>query len=146
MVCLLGVGYSIEMGKFKAHIVLSLFDIMAIFVCYHVVREWNRVSGSVLLSEYSIGVQKPLGLYILLLVIPFMHFSSLINIPVSYKKATSYVLVGIFLLMIILSFYIDYRIDNILTNADYSYCQQKSEGMRFSEFKVFVTDDGQCIE
>lgn len=138
--------YSIKMGKLRAHIILSLFDIATLFVLYHLFSEWNRISDSILLSENNIRIQKPLGLYLLLLVIPLIHLTSLINVPKTYNRLANYALSGVFLLIIVFSFYLDVRIESRLINAGYSYCKNKSENMRFSEFKVFLKDRNQCIE
>lgn len=133
------------MSKTTVHIILFFIDIAAIFACLYVFGEYHDISDQLNSFVDSIVVQRPLGLYFVLIIVPIIHCSGLVRIAKKREKLANNCLITCFALLIISAFVFDSWVESKITNAGYYYCEDMSESMRMSEFKRYLRDDLECV-
>ena len=134
------------MNKVRAHIILCFFDIGAIAACYYVFAKWNNIVQQINVSIESITLQSPIGLYLLIVVVPVIHVLSLFRWKGAAEIWANRFLIFSFLFMLVGAFYLSSCFDNKLVTAGYRYCASQSERMTFSEFKTYVRGDLKCSD
>ena len=133
------------MNKSVAHIILLLVDAAALFACYYVCSEYENVIREINTFTDSIILQKPLGLYSVLIMVPVLHGVSLLSITEEKSKLLNRSVVIFFLILVVSAFVFDAWLENKIINSGYYYCNEGSESMRMSEFRLYLREGQECI-
>jgi hypothetical protein len=134
------------MNKATAHAVLGAFDIAAIGACYYVVNQWSTIDGQLTSGVAAVTVQTPLGLLLLLAIVPLVHLTTLLKPSEQTKKWLNGTLVMLFVIFIFMGFVFDNRLASKIEAAGYQYCPQQSDSMTFSEFKTYLKEGEPCSD
>lgn len=134
------------MNKTTAHIIVGLADIAAVASCYYAFIEWMSVTQAINTESESISVQSYFGLYILIILVPIIHITSLIQWNSFTTKLINGSLIILFLLMLFGVILLDSHINNKLKNAGFHYCDKQSVMMTFSEFRTYLKENIPCID
>jgi len=138
-------GYLLlKMNKTTAHIILMLVDIAALFACYYVYSEYRDISSQLNDLVESVMIQKPLGLYAVLIIVPALHATAFINIPDSRAKLANSSFIAFFVMLVVSALAFDSWFEEKITEAGYVYCEAMSESMRTSEFRVYLREGLEC--
>lgn len=134
------------MKKVTARLVLAVLDIAALAACYYVVTELSRINQLTSDGPDSVTMQSHLGFYVLLIMMPIIHLSTLFKWRASANKWGNRLLITLFLLLIIGAYTLDSQLQDKLLSAGYHYCAEQSETMTFSEFRTYLKDNEKCLE
>ena len=132
------------MNKTTAHIILLLIDIAALFACYYVYSEYRDISFQLTELVESVMIQRPLGLYAVLTLVPAIHATAYIKIPDNKAKLVNRSFITFFVVLVISAFVFDSWFDEKITESGYVYCEGRSESMRMSEFRVYLKEGLEC--
>lgn len=133
------------MNKTIAHIILSLIDVAALFACYYVYSEYREITNQLHESVDKVMIQKPLGLYAVLIVMPVLHGISIFKITKNRAKLANNSFIVFFILLVASAFIFDSRLDKKITQSGYYYCDELSESMRMSQFRTYIKEGMACI-
>lgn len=103
----------------------------------NVIRELNAFTDSIIL-------QKPLGLYSVLIIVPVLHGFSLLSITEEKLKLLNRSVVIFLLILVVSAFVFDAWLENKIINSGYYYCNEGSESMRMSEFRLYLREGQKC--
>lgn len=134
------------MNKTTAHIILGGIDIAALGACYYVFSEYHAVEYQLATGVGSFFIQRPLGLYLLIVVAPIVHTVSFFDRLTQTKKWVNYALIIVFLIIVSIGIIVDIRLEARILESGYYYCPSKSQTMRLSEFKAYLRKDLPCLE
>lgn len=134
------------MNKTTAHIILAFIDIAALFACYYVYSEYRDISSQLNELVESVMIQKPLGLYAVLLVVPALHTTAYLKIPDNRAQLANRSFIVLFVLLIVSALIFDSWFESIITESGYVYCEGMSESMRTSEFRVYLKQGLECTD
>lgn len=134
------------MNKATAHAVLGVFDIAAIGACYHVVNRWFTINDQLTSGVAAVTVQTPLGLLLLMAIVPLVHLTTLLKPSEQAKKWLNIILVALFVVLVFVGFAFDNRLVSKIENTGYQYCPQHSDSMTFSEFKTYLKEGEPCSD
>ena len=132
------------MNKTTAHIILLLIDIAALFACYYVYSEYRDISRQINELGESVMIQKPLGLYAALIIVPAIHATAYFNIPENRAKLVNRSFIVLFVLLVVSAFVFDSWFNEKIIESGYVYCEEMSESMRMSEFRVYLKEGQEC--
>lgn len=132
------------MNKTTAHIIIGVFDCAALYACFYVFSEWNRIETLIQNSANGIELQNRVGLFLLLTVIPLIHFTSFIQWGSRARVWLNRIYVAIFILLIATGVLFNIIIDQKIIRSGYQYCPLLSKSMTFSEFKIYTIDQPTC--
>lgn len=128
----------------SAHWVLGIFDIAAFFTCYYVYTEWNSLNELINGNAQSISVQQYFLFISLIILVPIIHVLIFFQPFQIVKNWGNRFMIFLFLIMFVGAFYLESFLQGKLQAAGYSYCNELSEQMTFSEFRVYINQDSQC--
>lgn len=134
------------MNKSVAHSVLIIIDLAAIYACFYVYSAYSDITQLIDNSAESITIQKPTGLYIVLIMVPIVHGTGFFNIPKRFHKIANSVLVILFALMVFTGVYIDSDLERKIVKSGYTLCESMTEQFRVSEFVTYLRDSKKCTE
>lgn len=119
------------MNKFRAHIILGVFDIAAFFGAYTAYKHASGMLSSIRLGSESISFESSTFYYLLALIIPVLHCTSLFNKRIKTKLSTLIFNVCLaFATLAILSskYIIATKIESVLSNTGYIPCEETYKG------------------
>lgn len=134
--------FLLAMNPRTAHIILGLFDVLALLAVCYIYSRWVSIGLSVAEQSESIVVQGALGVYLSGLFVPAVHAYSFLG----EKKASVLAkpLLSLVLLTIVVAvFFVSSAIEQKLQSAGYTECSNAQQMTR-SEFKTFVLDPSSC--
>lgn len=138
-------GYSTNtMSKKSAHLILLVVDLAALFACYYVFNVYSDIISQINNQVEIIDVQKPLGMYALLIVVPVIHALGFVKIPENRLKLANISMVVFFIVLTVFSWIFDVKLEDKIEDAGYYYCSTLSESMTVSEFRTYLKDEDTC--
>jgi hypothetical protein len=132
------------MNKLSAHIVIGIFDLLALYGAYYVYEQWHELSLLIADQVGRVEIQSGLGVYLILLIIPVTHLVSVINWPERVKGLINKALITTLILLGILAYFVSVKFTEKINQADYFYCEKASKDMTFSEFRIFTKTEILC--
>jgi hypothetical protein len=134
------------MNKKTAHLIIGIFDLAAIAACYYVFYRVGVIHHSINSDVKVIELQRPIGLYLLLLIVPVVHVLGLFRFSQKILKFVNISAIFCFLLLLVAGLYADRVLESQILKAGYQYCPTRSSGGAFSEFRVYLHDGIQCSD
>lgn len=126
------------MNKTIAQLIFVLIDLAAIYMAYRTIKNFFELSDNIKNHVSEINFQWPLGLYLLLLVVPILHLSSFVKLEFIEKSGLKEYFTFIPLIIIVaIIVYFNMSISSKLNNHNYKYDTEKSKRMTFSTFRVY---------
>lgn len=134
------------MSKPAAHLVLLVFDALAILALYYVIDVWREIHHLIDGGVKSIGYQNRFSFLLLLGFVPVVHLFSFIAWRQQFQSLGNGLLLGLFAVLLMAAFYLNGQIKNDLMANGYEDCVNLGIVMTFSEFKTYMKFDSACIE
>jgi hypothetical protein len=137
------------MSKRKAHLILILFDMLAILVCWIGYNEISQVVGDIAHSADSVEFNNRVGFFFIGVVVPIAHLLALYEYlwPKVLEKKKALINSSAFILFIIISvccFSISIGVKVYVERAAYLHCPRADSSMTFCTYLVYTRDDATC--
>lgn len=132
------------MKKSTAHLVLVLFDVLAVMAVYYVFSEWRSLHYLIDSRVERISYQNYFSLIVLFFFMPLMHILTFINWQKRFQKLGNGLVIGFFSALIAVAVYLNSQIEKDLVANDYTECLNLSRAMTFSEFKTYMKSELLC--
>ena len=132
------------MKKSTAHIVWVGFDLLSFGVSYYLFRVWITTVEALAAGSEVLTLQGGFGIFLVSLIVPIVHVSSVFEMNEKAKIWLNRGLVGCFVVLVGGAVYLSAALENRIVQSGYIYCESQSERMSFSEFKTFVLNIVQC--
>ena len=132
------------MNRLSAHIVFIVFDVFSVLAVFYVMREVSAIKSLVASGADTISYQSMFSAGLLLFVVPVVHLSGVLPLADKYNAVLNSMLVVVFVGLFVVAVVVSIDIESFLADEGYSYCENLTEQMTFSEFRVFVRPGMEC--
>lgn len=132
------------MKKITAHLILGVFDIASVAACVYVVLTWIGIYKNITYGAEYISIQSNISLIGIMVMVPFVHFMTLLRWGGLFEKWANRLLFLFFLFFLFGVLLVDSYIESKISLAGYKYCVSQSERMTFSERRNYVSEYGEC--
>ena len=132
------------MNKATAHATLLVFDCASLFAVYHYLNIWITIEYQITNNAKTISMQNYASVYLLLAMVPIIHFSSLAKLQGKIKAWANRFIITIFFALLLICYFSNRTLEKKIIESGYTYCPSKSQIMTFSEFKAYLKDSEIC--
>jgi hypothetical protein len=137
------------MSKPKAHLILFLFDIIVILICWIGYHEISRVVDGIAHSAESVEFNNRVGFFFIGVVVPMAHLLSITEHlwPKVVGKKKALINRWAFILFILISaccLSISIGVRAYVERAGYLHCPRADSKMTFCTYLVYTKVDATC--
>ncbi len=125
------------MNKTIAHLIFLAIDIAAIYLAYFVIKTYWQISQDIQAGIDRVSFQWPFGMFLILMIIPVIHLSSIFPKGSGAKSfGDIFLLAGVSSIVLVIAL-MNINISRNLKSNDYIYNSEDSKWMTFSMFKHY---------
>jgi hypothetical protein len=134
------------MTKPTAHLILVVFDILAVLAVYYVITRWFEIRQLIDERSGEVTYQGYFTLISLIAMIPIIHGFSLIPWKTKQHPLANSLLIAVSILMAVFALFAHFQIEKKLISTGYIYCDELTEVMTFSKFKTYMRPELECLK
>ncbi|WP_020405826.1 hypothetical protein [Hahella ganghwensis] len=139
-----------QMSKLHAHLFLLVLDIAALIAAFYTMTTWSDLLNQVINAQPEVSFQSGYTFVLVLLVVPVIHVWAIYEGTKSpsekIKKWANRLLIVFTLFLAVSAILMNIKLTQSLTKYHYFYCEQLSDSMTFSEFRVYLKDSKLCVK
>jgi hypothetical protein len=137
------------MSKPTAHIILILFDLLAILVFLIGYNEISRVVGGIAHSVESVEFNNRVGFFFIGVLVPMAHLLAVYEylwpqVAEKKKALINWSAIILFVIISVCCFSISIGVKVYVERVGYFHCPGADSGMTFCTYLVYTKDDATC--